>query len=164
MLPKLLGRPSDNDTQFTAMMKKHQDFVLIGGIFLLIIIAISIYSSTSSGATGTWRYGVCKVFLERYQQYPDHLKILTAGEKQSSAQIGYLATNAYGMRQSGLLECFYSTSNGVQLSKVTLDRKPLPDDMVEIFNKTIPVVLAQEDLDLTLPPSLPNTMAGLKFE
>lgn len=165
MLPRLLGEVNDNDTQFTAAMKKYQDFILIGGGFLAILLVILIVSSFSSPRIGTWRYGVCKVFLERYSQYPPDLKILTAGEKEGSARIGYLLTNSYGSRESELMECFYNTAgNTVKLSRVTIDRKPLDQSMINDFNPTIPTILAQEDLDLTLPDILPTSFEDLKFD
>lgn len=165
MLPKLLGEPSDKDTQFTAALKKHQDFVLIGGVFLIIVIAVVVSASWETARQGTWRYGLCKVFLERYSQYPTNIKILTTGEKQNSAQIGYLTTNSYGSRESQLMECFYNTANGrVELNKVTLDRKPLPKSAIKEFNKTIPIIMARQDLNLDLPPRLSMTIEDLKFE
>jgi hypothetical protein len=165
MFPRWLGESNDKDTQFIAAMKKYQDFVLIGGAFLAIVLVIVIATSWTADRTGTWRYGVCKVFMERYSQYPTNIKILTAGEKQNSAQIGYLVTNSYGSRESQLMECFYNTTGGrVTMNKVTLDRKPLPQDVIDDFNPTIPIIMAQEGLDLRLPKRLPNTMVDLKFE
>jgi hypothetical protein len=165
MLPKFFGEPNDKDTQFTAALKKYQDFVLIGGVFLLIILVIIVTSSFTSKRTGTWRYGLCSVFLERYVQYPTNLKILTTGEKQNSAQIGYLTTNSYGSRESQLIECFFNTGNGrVSINKITLDRKPLPEDAIKEFNKTIPIIMARDDLNLNLPPRLSNAIEDLQFE
>lgn len=165
MLPKFFGEPNDKDTQFTAALKKYQDFVLIGGVFLIIIIIIIVATSFTSQRTGTWRYGLCKTFLERYVQYPTNLKILTTGEKQNSAQIGYLTTNSYGSRESELMECFFNTGGGrVTINKITLDRKPLQEDSIKEFNKTIPIIMAREDLNLELPPRLSNAIEDLKFE
>lgn len=165
MLPRLFGESSDKDTQFIAALKKYQDFVLIGGIFLVIIIGILIFSSFSSTPKGTWRFGLCKVFLERYAQYPTNIKILTTGEKQNSAQIGYLLTNSYGSRESQLMECFYNTSSqGVTLNRVTIDRKRLSGDLIKTFNPTIPIIMAREDLDVDLPKRLSSSLEELKFE
>lgn len=165
MIPKLFGEINDKDTQFSAALKQHQDYVLIGGVFIILFIGYLVISSFSSTPMGTWRYGVCKTFLERYVQYPPDVKVLTTGEKQNASQIGYLHTNSYGSRQSELMECFYNVGDrGVILNRVTIDRKPLDQEIIDNFNQTIPLILARDDLDLEIPERLPNTIEGLKFD
>jgi len=165
MIPRLLGEIHDKDTQFSAALKNNQEAVLIGGsIFVIAIIAFFILTSESA-PKGSWRYGVCKTFLEQYAQYPPNLRILTAGEKQNSAQIGYLITNSYGSQESELMECFYNIDqNGVTLNRVSIDRHTYDADKVKEFSASIPIILADENLDLTLPPRLANTLEGLKYE
>ena len=162
-IPRLLGDIDDDDTQFIAGLKNIQEFIFFTICGLGILILFLLVLTFTAGTQGTWRFGVCKVFLERYAEYPSSLKILTAGEKQSSAQIGYMITNAFGSRQSELMECFYNvTGAGVSLSRVTIERKPLPQELIDIFNPTIGIILADEDLDKTFPPSLPNDLEDLK--
>ncbi len=199
------GEIHDKDTQFSAFAKSNQELIVIAiGVLLIAIIAYAIFG-VERPREGTWRYAICKVFLERYTQYPTDLKILTAAEKQNSAQIGYLATNSYGIRESRLMECFYNTDGGrVTLNRVTIDRKTLslqnppsdkmtadqnaaplsPEAMMTIwedqnisslslkypsltfesFNRIIPLILSDEDLDRTMPRRLPSTLEDLKFE
>jgi hypothetical protein len=125
--PRLLGEINDKDTQFTAAVKQYQEMVIIGGLIVVILIIFFMITSFSDGKrTGTWKYGLCKVFLEQYASYPPSLEILTAREKQSSAQIGYLMTNAYGAQKSELMECFYDISpQGITMARVTVDRRSL---------------------------------------
>lgn len=201
------GEIHDKDTQFSAFAKNNQEMiVLTSGILIIGLIAYAIFG-VERPRDGTWRFAICKVFLERYTQYPTDLKILTAAEKQSSAQIGYLATNSYGIRESSLMECFYNTDGGrVSLNRVTIDRKTLtlqnppqdektttnatqaqsplqPNEMISLwetqnvallslkypsitfdsFNRTIPLILSDKDLDRTMPRRLPATLADLKF-
>jgi len=205
-IPRLLGEIHDKDTQFTAAMKKNQELVFLGGLVAVALIGYLIYASMPNTREGTWRYAICKTFLERYSQYPTELKILTVAEKQNSAQIGYLTINSYGSQESALMECFYNTDQrGVSISRVTLDRKPLVfslknsgstddkssssnmdrDQFMEIFNKgrqdmttqiysevtlnefnkTIGTIMSRkEDMDLTIPGHLANTIKDLKFE
>ena len=162
-IPKILGDVTDQDTEFTAGLKKYQEFLFIGlcgfGLLILFVIVLSF----SGGAQGTWRYAICKVFLERYVEYPPSLRILTAGEKQTSAQIGYMSTNAYGSRESELMECFYSiTEDGVRLNSVTIERVPIEMEVIETFNTTIDSIIGQESLDRALPPRLPTDLNDLK--
>ncbi len=203
-IPRLLGEIHDKDTQFTAAIKQNQELVMIGGVIAVLVIAFILYSLQPQTRTGTWRYGVCKVFLERYAEYPTNLKILTVAEKQNSAQIGYLKTNSYGAQESELMECFYNTNgNRISINRITVNRKPLAlstptsdsankdtidtltfqelqnliaigrrelankkytDITLETFNRSIPVIMAQEDLDLTMPPPLSPYIPDLKYE
>jgi len=198
-----LGDIHDKDTQFTAFVKSNQEilsFIFIGIIFLIAFYMIFMVERPREG---TWRYAICKVFLERYAQYPTDVEILTAAEKQNSAQIGYLATNSYGIRESKLMECFYNTEGGnVSLNRVTIDRETLtlnnpvsqknaedaaealtaqdilrlrteqnnalenlkyPSLTFESFNRIIPLILSNENLDRTMPRRLPMSLVDLKF-
>ena len=125
-IPKLLGEVNDKDTQFTATVKQYQDLVIVGALVAIGVLIYFGFSMVGNGRTGTWRYGVCKVFLEQYTSYPSSLILLTAEEGANAARIGYLSTNAYGAQESGIMECFYSVnSQGVKLNRVTIDRKSL---------------------------------------
>lgn len=162
-IPRLLGDINDRDTQFTALVKEYQHWLFVAGgaiIILMIFMTALTYTATPKG---TWRFGLCKIFLERNSQYPTALKILVAGEKQSSAQIGYITTNAYGSQESELMECYYNIdAQGVTLSSVTIDRSPLDSALLDEFNPTIPAILAREDLSIELPPRLPSELEDLK--
>jgi hypothetical protein len=122
------GEVDNDDTQFIAFVKGNQEIVLVG---LFLIGAGFLYLLASpflnTPPTGTWRYGLCKVFVERITQYPEDLIYLAAEERQGSARIRYLSTNSYGSRVSSQLECFYNRNaqGQIELSRVTMDRKLL---------------------------------------
>lgn len=162
-IPRLLGEINDRDTQFTALVKQYQHFLFIAaGAVIILFIFITALTFTAA-PKGTWRYGLCHVFLERYSQYPTNLRILVAGERQNSAQIGYLTTNAYGSQVSQLMECFYNIdSTGVTINRITIDRVPLEQKLIDDFNLTIPAILGREDLHYELPPRLPDNLEDLK--
>lgn len=126
-IPRLLGDINDKDTVFTAALKTHQEMVLIGGLILILAIAYAAYSFfAGSHRTGTWRYGLCKMLLEQYSYFPDSLIILDAAEGQTAAKIRYMMSGPYGGQESREIECFYSVRpNSIQLSRVTIDRRPL---------------------------------------
>lgn len=164
-IPRLLGDINDRDTQFTALVKKYQHllFIMAGAVIILMVFLTAL--TFTATPKGTWRYGLCHVFLERYSQYPTNLRILVAGERQTSAQIGYLTTNAYGSQVSQLMECFYSIeATGVKINRITIDRVPLAQSFIDDFNPTIPAILGREDLHYELPPRLPNDLKDLKQE
>ena len=87
-LPRLLGDITDRDTQFMATLKKYQHWLFLTVTGLIILLIFLIVLTFTASPEGTWRYGVCKVFLERYAPYPTDLSLLLAGESRNSAQIG----------------------------------------------------------------------------
>ena len=162
-IPRLFGDYADTDTQFIQKLKQYQEWMFVGLCGLGIAFVFMIVMTFTGNAQGTWRFALCKVFLERNVQYPTDVKILFAGEKQTAAQIGYMVTNSFGSRQSELMECFYNIEpSGVRLNKVTIDRTPLEQDKIDAFNETINVLLISKDLDKTLPPLLPSSLEDLK--
>lgn len=126
-IPRLFGEINDKDTQFTAALKTHQEFVLIGGVILILAILYGAYSFYAGmGRTGSWRYGLCKVFLEQYSYFPDSLKILDAQEGQTAARIRFVMAGPYGGYESKEIECIYNVRpDSVTLSRVTIDRRPI---------------------------------------
>ena len=163
-IPKLLGEPDDNDTQAVAILKANQQILFLIGCVLAIGIAAFLAFGLQKPIKGTWRYGVCKVFLERYVPFPTHLTILNAGEKQNGARIDYLMTNTFGSRQSSEMECFYNINNGqVKMSRVTVDRRPVLQKDVDDFNIVIPMLISSEDLGTTMPPDRADDIENLRF-
>lgn len=109
-----------------------------------------------------WRYGACKTFLEQYVRFPTTIEVQTGSETRNSAVIGFSDINPFGSQQIRMFECFYSEGpGGTQLSKVTMDRKTLPEDLIRQFNAQLPVLSTQK-LDTALPKALPGDLKDLK--
>lgn len=109
-----------------------------------------------------WRYGACKVFLEQYVRYPPTIEIQTGGETRNSAVISFSDINPFGAQQIRVFECHYSQGpSGTVLSRVTIDRKALPDEQVKKFNEQLGILAGQE-LDTALPKDLPEDLEDLK--
>lgn len=142
-IPRILGEINDKDTEFTAALKKYQELLLVGGLVVIVSFVYAGFQTFSGdGRSGTWRYGLCRLFLEEYVDYPDSLKILDAGEKQTAARIRYLVMSSYGGYRSEVMECFYdATPEGIMLSRVRVDRKSLslsrPND-TEVTTDDVP--------------------------
>lgn len=109
-----------------------------------------------------WRYGACKAFLEQYVRFPTTIDVQTGGETRNSAVISFSDINPFGAQQIRVFECFYSEGpGGTQLSRITLDRKTLPDDLTKKFNAQLKL-LAGQKLDTALPKDLPSDLEDLK--
>ena len=109
-----------------------------------------------------WRYGACKVFLEQYIRFPTTIQVQTGSESRNSVAIGFSDINPFGSQQIRVFECFYSQGpKGTELSKITMDRKTLPDDLTKKFNAQLKL-LAGQKLDTALPKDLPRSLEALK--
>ena len=114
---------------------------------------------------GTMLYGICKVFLEQQAQFPHTLRLSVVQEFQQSARIWYSQVDAFGAYRLEPMECFYIPDEvtGAKLEYVTVGRRQLDPDIIERFNRSIPVIL-QNPPDLTLPTGFPDTLNDLKFD
>jgi len=132
---------------------------LVGAAVLGIVITVVMMLPSYAG----WRYGACKVILEQYVRFPTTIDIKVGGESESSAVVGFSDINPFGAEQIRIFECYYSQNSdgGVTLSKLTMDRKALPEEVVKRFNQMLPIIV-QEKLDTKLPPDLPDDLEGLK--
>lgn len=127
--------------------------VLIGGL-------LGIYMNMPEHAS--WRYGACKVFLERYVRFPDTLKVIAGWESQASTGIAFTDMNPFGAEQIRIFECYFSNTNGeITLSKITLDRKPIADEIFKNYSTLLPLLAAIET-DTALPPPTPSALEDLK--
>lgn len=131
--------------------------------FLLFIAGGFIAFTLSQPTQAGWRYGACKAFLEQYVRFPSTINIKIGGETRASAVIGFADINPFGAEQIRVFECYYSQDNQGRtvLSKVTMDRKALPEDTIQTYNAMLPILLSQK-LDTALPDPLPDALEDLK--
>lgn len=136
-------------------------WVWIGGVVAVATAAGLIMSNLPVHAS--WRYGACKVFLEHYVRFPTTISVKIGGETRNSALVGFADTNPFGSEQVRIFECYFSekAEGQVTLSKLSMDRKALPDSVVKAYNRMLPIILSQE-LDTRLPKELPENLADLK--
>lgn len=115
-------------------------------------------------AHASWRYGACKAFLEQYVRFPVTIDVEIGAETRSSAVIGFSDVNPFGSQQIRVFECHYSESadGRVTLSRITIDRKALPEDVVKNFDAMLPLLAVNPDLDTALPKDVPENIADLK--
>lgn len=136
---------------------------IVIAVGIVAVLAGGYYAVIGDKQEGSWRYGVCKTFLERHVRFPETLDVMAPFEREASAKIYYTQTNPYGQQQMQLIECHYkpSATGSPELNKVTIDRTPISKDKIDSFNKTIPVVLTT-DMDLEYPPKMQNSLEKLK--
>jgi hypothetical protein len=112
---------------------------------------------------GTLMYGVCKVFLERYVKYPQTLQIRFVEQYRMAVRIGYNSVDPFGQYTHHMMECNFKpdAETGLTTDSILLDRKELPAELIQDFNKGLVAVL-QNPPDLTLPPPLAVDLVDLR--
>ena len=118
---------------------------------------------------GSMRYGVCKVFIELNDLYPEQITYLSV-EDGDPVKIYYKKVDPFGVDSVNLAECFFKrNSRGEfldELSKVDINGKfrtyeaEKPEN-IKRFNTGIPAILANPP-SLDLPSFSQDNIAGYK--
>lgn len=129
----------------------------IGGGILLLLIWVG-----SLPLTGTMRYGICQVFVERTLTYPPEMKVSAVTERGELVRMDYSYTNEYGEYMVGAAQClFRNPENPHALSEATINRRAVPAQELAVFNTIIPFIL-ENPPSLTLPPPVPQQLRDLQ--
>lgn len=143
-------------------VKKHQ-----GKLIFLSIVAFLGYGYwyLSQPTVGSIGFGMCKVFLERWVQYPDELRISTVTEFRDSARIWYVQTDSFGQYRMEQMQCYYANTpeKGFHLEKIELNRREMDPQLVEGFNKSIPAIRMTEEY-LHIPWPLPDKLQNMQTD
>ncbi len=118
-------------------------------------------------------YGVCKVFLESYLQYPQSLRISTVDDFGASVRVWFTQVDSFGEYRLEPMQCFYraateedvvkyGNSNFI-LEKVTIRRREINQETVDQFNTAIPGIVANPP-DLTLPMPIPDSLKDIQLD
>ncbi len=132
-------------------------------VTLLVAIGGGIYIS-SQPAQGTFRYGLCRTFLEFEFAYPPTIDILSVTEEATTARLYFAEKNPFGNERIVQADCDYqidAARNKVVLKRMTFDRKPVSNEHIALYNRMIPPLMAFE-LNKDLPPKMPDSLDRLK--
>lgn len=135
---------------------------IIAGV--LVFLGLVLYVGLQP-LVGTPRYGVCRTFIELQLPYPETLQVNVVEESPLAVRVYFSHIDAFGSSRLNMIECEYRTDQrrGLVLSSVYLNRVEMPKDMVEMFNYTVPYVLANPP-DLRLPRFRSDSLADLKID
>ena len=106
----------------------------------------------------TIHYGVCKVYLELNEPYPEKIKYLSLEDFGDSIRIIYRKIDPFGTVSVNIASCTYLIEDGVvtpYLTAVDINGKNKSYEMekqerIEAFNKSVPTIEAYPP-DLTIP-------------
>lgn len=147
-----------------AKRKKQKQYIKKGVLAAVGVLFIWFVNYLFTPYKAGMDYGICKVFLERTVQYPQHMRVSTIEQFASSIRIWYTQLDSYGEYRLEPIQCFYRADEnyGAALEKVTIRRREVDQEVVEAFNKTLPAIFAYPP-DLTYPAPLPDSLADLQI-
>lgn len=130
--------------------------VLMFGIWLLFI-----------PFKGDMRYGVCRTFLELNTSMPTTLRLTGLDDYNSQMRIWFTSTNPFGQYRLDSITCFFkeesSAPEGFDLKSVQIGQRPVDQNKVDEFNKTIDAVYAGKP-SLVLPAPLPDALSDMQID
>jgi hypothetical protein len=94
------------------------------GLLVLAIIGLGIYEYKKP-PQGTWRFGLCRVFVENYIRYPHTLYIEEVFEAPGFVEISANYLNAHGSRPTRIFRCDYqqTQNGGIEIKEIRIDRE-----------------------------------------
>jgi hypothetical protein len=131
---------------------------------VVVVLGLILYVGLQP-LVGTPRYGVCRTFIELQLPYPETLQINVVEESALAVRVYFSHIDAFGSSRLNMIECEYKTDQrlGLVLSSVYVNRVQMPKETVEMFNYTVPYVLANPP-DLRLPRFRSDSLSDLKID
>lgn len=125
--------------------KKRKKWMWIGGIGIFLLL---VYSALAP-YQGSTNFGICKVYLELNERYPNELRYISVRDNQN-VQIDYKSTDPFGRPSVNTIECVFKRDEARNvtpyLDKVDINGKDRyyeaeKPENIEKFNKGVPAIL-----------------------
>lgn len=126
--------------------------VLVAGVVALAFMPLS----------GTMKFGLCKVFVEKRYTYPIYLDIVSVLEREADVRVEYTVMNEFGDTMFHTITCVFRPDpvSTMALTSVVLDRQRIDQAELDAFNRTIPSILAYPP-DLRVPMPVTEDLMSL---
>jgi hypothetical protein len=148
--------------------KIKKNFIKWGAIAVGVLV-LGVFGTMLIPYTGTINYGICKIYLEQSEPYPDRIRMASVYEEAGYVYIFFRRTDSFGYQSMNTLECFLGNDEAGNLfvKKVDLNGKnrkyPMEDEgRVKKFNVGIPAIIANPP-DLTKPYYPIETLEDMKI-
>jgi hypothetical protein len=144
---------------------KNKAFLALAVVVLVIAGGIYYLYEKNKPEYGTWRFGVCKTFIETQLRFPDTLWITAVIEDPYYAEIYASYVNAHGMRPTRVYKCNYKlVGDRMTIDYINIDNERIDDKIVKEFNMLVPMLINNPDVDLELPEWLGLDIKYLRQE
>lgn len=133
------------------------------GLVITIAIGFLIYQNTKPKQGGIL-YGICHTLMDFEYQFTHTFDVLTVNEGRRDVRIFMAETNSFGQERIVQIDCDFSIANNeILLTRLAQDRKPIPSQRVEYYNRLMPTLVSMQDaLKRDLPKPLPRSLQELK--
>lgn len=135
------------------LKKKKRLYWIGGGAFFFLIVLMLLMPMK-----GSVQYGICKVYNELHEPYPDQI-VYVSVDDGNPVRIYYKKVDPFGVESVNTIECTFKPDAAgaptTQLTKVDINGKARIYDAessvsIKLFNSGIPAILDNMP-DLTLP-------------
>lgn len=119
----------------------------------------------------TMSYGLCKTYVEMQLNYPSSIEMVQVRDFVGKVNMDYRYTDVYGQVRTERTTCKLARDKQTGLRKIVsivrkeLNRGAITEDKerLDLFNKSIPGILANQELiDLTIPHPLSEDFKDYK--
>lgn len=154
-------KPKKRLTVADRQKKRRQQKMIAGGGLALVILAIIVGLQP---LRATMDYGICRTLAELKSANPSTMKIISYENYGNAWKLFYTFTGPYGEQRSSFIDCvFTNDATGKRiLREAKINRKLIEPPELEIFNLSIPAIIAGKP-DLVIPPPLEESdLMGLQ--
>lgn len=142
--------------------KRRQKQKMAAGGTLFLLIAFIWYGLQP--ITATIEYGVCRTLAELKARNYNTMKVISYENYGPAWKIFYTFTGQYGEQRSNYIDCVFTRNAQGQLvlKDAKINRDPVDKETLDLFNKSIPAVIAGNP-NLRVPPRLEESdLNGLR--
>lgn len=135
---------------------------MIAGTVVFIIIIIIVMGLQPLRATID--YGICRTLAELKSANPSTMKVVSYENYGNAWKLFYTFTGPYGEQRSNFIDCVFTNDAAGKriLYEAKINRKEIEKPDLEIFNLSIPAIIAGKP-DLVIPPPLEESdLMGLQ--
>ncbi len=156
--------PNSQKANVRGKAKKKSNKKLFGGI-AVGIVALIIWVGAQP-LRGTIKFGICRVFAEQTITYPTTMKVVAVIERAANndVRMDFSYLNEYGEYMVNSAHCTFrpDPNTGWVATELLINRQKVPKERIDIFNSTIPFILANPP-SLILPPRMAVDLKDLQI-
>jgi hypothetical protein len=127
-------------------------FTILLALVVLLITGWLLYYAYGP-RWGSIHYGICKVFAERYIEFPHTMRVRDAEYFQYTVRVYVTHIDASGQYRYDQFICAFDPSGTLELVNVRLNRKEVEEQFVKDFNLGINAIILNPP-DLKIPRKL----------
>ena len=154
-------KPKKRLTVSERQKKRRLQKMIAGGVFVLIALIIA---TGLQPLRATMDYGICRTLAELKAANTSTMKIISYENYGNAWKLFYTFTGPYGEQRSNFIDCVFTNDSAGKriLREAKINRKTIEQPALDIFNLSIPAIIAGNP-DLVIPPPLEESdLMGLQ--